>query len=157
MNRTLLAMSLRLVVLLALAAPMETAVADFANESKVVNGMAFYLGVMPAQIVRGHPLGHTESEMHGGPPSGSAEYHVMVAIFDAATGKRVTDARVEARVQSLGLGGQEKVLQRMPIAGALTYGNYFTMAGSGPFWIILRVSRPSLPSALEIRFEHRHQ
>ena len=41
MNRTLLAMSLRLVVLLALAAPMETAVADFANESKVINGMAF--------------------------------------------------------------------------------------------------------------------
>lgn len=156
MTRALHAMLLRSLLLLALAVPVRAAGAEIANDRKVVEGMAFYLGVMPTELVRGHPTGHTEREMHGGPPSRAWDYHVMVAIFDAATGERITDAKVEALVETPGLGGQKRPLERMQIAGTLTYGNYFRMGGSGPFPIVLQVSRPGLPTA-EVRFDHRHR
>ena len=38
---------------------------------KTAGGLAVYLGVVPAEIVKGHPPGHTEGAMHGGPPTTS--------------------------------------------------------------------------------------
>jgi hypothetical protein len=37
---------------------------------KTVAGLAVYLGVVPAAIVKGHPSGHAEQTMHGGMPVG---------------------------------------------------------------------------------------
>ena len=34
-----------------------------------VNGMDVFYGVIPAEIIRGHPAGHTERKMHGGAPA----------------------------------------------------------------------------------------
>ena len=48
--------------------------------SQVVDGVAIYFGVMPAELVRGHPREHPESGMHGDPPVG--ESHLLVALFD---------------------------------------------------------------------------
>lgn len=154
MNRSLHSIILALALSLSAAAPAR---ADIVNEQKVVEGLAFYLGIVPAEIVRGHPSGHEERGMHGGPPSHAGQYHVMVAIFDAASGKRVTDASVKARVESVGLGGQERALEAMPVAGAMTYGNYFGMVGNGPFRIILQVVRPGMTAPIEVRFEHTHR
>lgn len=157
MSRVSRATCLCSALLITLALPMATVFADIANEKAVVEGMTFYLGIVPSELVLGHPQGHSEREMHGGPPAGAGEYHVMIAIFDAKTGKRITDAVVKASVESLGLGGQEKPLEPMPIAGALTYGNYFRMAGTGPYTITLRVSRPGLQRPVAVRFEHSHR
>lgn len=64
----------RAVLPLLLAAMFVTAFAGPAsadNESyKVEQGLAVYLGVMPAGIVQGHPAGHPEATMHGGAPAG---------------------------------------------------------------------------------------
>jgi hypothetical protein len=35
------------------------------TEYKTVDGLAVYLGVVPAQIVKGHPREHSEQTMHG--------------------------------------------------------------------------------------------
>lgn len=143
---------------LALALSGGPALADLVNESRQAGGMTFYLGVVPAEIVQGHPPGHAERDMHKGPPSGASKYHVMVAIFDAKTGERVTDAEVRARVESVGLmQGQEKALEPMPIANAVTYGNFFDMSGRGTFRINLRVRRPGKDRPVEVRFEHVHR
>ena len=40
-----------------------------------VNGMDVFYGVIPAEIIRGHPAGDTETKMHGGvPPQAVFQY-----------------------------------------------------------------------------------
>jgi hypothetical protein len=90
---------------------------------KVVDGVAIYLGVLPSEMVLGHPHSHTEAGMHGGVPVGEHRYHVLVALFDAASGKRITDAQVKARYLSSPVRRQRK-LEPMHIADTITYGNY---------------------------------
>jgi len=95
--------------------------------------------------------------MHGGPPAGDDEYHVIVSLFNARNGEPITRAAVSARVSEAGLLGEEKKLEPMNIAGALTYGNYFRMAGAGPFRIQLDIHGPAEADHMTAVFEHRHQ
>lgn len=53
------------------AAPPGTA---FSGNSGVVDGVVVYLGVLPGEMVRGHPAAHPEVSMHGG-ASGSRGEH----------------------------------------------------------------------------------
>lgn len=129
--------------------------ADVATH-KVVNGVAVYLGVLPSEMIMGHPKSHTEAEMHGGIPAGEHSYHVTVALFDATTGKRITGAQVSAKVSELGLSGIEKKLEPMTIAGATSYGNYFRMSGSGIYRIQVQIRRPGVTQAIEAEFEYQH-
>ncbi|MEW5755866.1 MAG: hypothetical protein AB1810_06135 [Pseudomonadota bacterium] len=133
-----------------------TAAAMDTSQSKVVHGMAVYLGIFPAEIILGHPKEHPESEMHGGVPGGKHKYHVVIALFDNATGKRVTDAEVKANVAEIGLAGQEKKLEPMKIADTVTYGNYFEMIGSNPYKIKLQIRRKGEKTAREAEFEVQH-
>jgi hypothetical protein len=133
------------------------ALADVGGDSRTVGNVAIYLGLLPAEMVRGHPVQHPESTMHGGSPATSGEYHVVVALFDAKTGARITSANVTARVAEVGLAGQEKTLQPMEIAGTETYGDYFKMVGNGPFRITVLIRLPGTSQDIKAEFEHRHQ
>jgi hypothetical protein len=124
-------------MLLGLAA---MAVAAEPRTSQIVNGLEIYFGLMPAQLVRGHAPGRLEQQMHGGPRAG--ENHVMVALFDAKSGRRISDAVVHATITGPKGFRAEKPLEPMTIAGAATFGNYFEMLGIGPYKIALRV-RPA--------------
>ena len=119
------------------------------DDHKTAGGLAVYLGVLPAALIRGH------QEMHGGAPSGSHAYHVVAAIFDASTGARIEDAKVEARVTPRRLVGEARALESMEIAGTVTYGNYFTMGGSDPYRIQISIT-PSGGSPVEVEFSYRH-
>ncbi len=123
---------------------------------KVENGVGIYLGVFPSEMILGHPKPHAEAEMHGGVPSGEHRYHVTVALFDAATGRRITDAQVKARVSEFGLSGTEKKLEPMTIDGTISYGNYFTMSGTGIYRIRLQIRRPGTAQVIEAEFEYQH-
>lgn len=123
---------------------------------KSANGISVYLGVIPAAMVRGHPQGHPEGTMHGGPPRSSSERHVMVALFDAKTFERITDANITATVESLGhLGRTTKKLERMDIADARTFGGYFPFVGGGKFTIRLEITtrRRASPTIIEFVYE----
>jgi hypothetical protein len=133
------------------------ALADAAKETKSAAGLNVDLGIVPAETIRARPEDYAEFKMHGGVPSGKSMYHVMVAVFDANTGLRVTDAQVRARVEDVGLTSEEKKLEPMQIAGALTYGNFFRMAGQGTFRITVQIRRPGATRAIEMQFEHRHR
>jgi hypothetical protein len=122
-----------------------------------VGNVVIYLGLLPAEMVRGHPAHHTESSMHGGASAASGEYHVVIALFDARNGKRITGAHISARVSDVGLFGEEKTLAPMQIAGTETYGNYFPMAGNGPFRIAIVIRLPGESQDTKAEFEHRHQ
>jgi hypothetical protein len=90
------------------------------DQSKTVGGLTVYLGVMPAEIIRGPPMhGHISKGPHDYRVTSKSphEYHIVAAIFDAASGERVSDAAVTAEVSGLGLSGGKKRLEPMQIAG----------------------------------------
>ncbi len=132
------------------------AATDAPENVQVVQGMAIYLGVMPAQLVEGHPRMHPEAGMHGGIPSRGRRDHVVVALFDDATGQRIEDAQVTVAVMGPGLGSAWTPLESMRIADVITYGNYFTMPSEGTYRIQVRIRRPGHAQPIEAAFTHRH-
>lgn len=142
------------VIMAFLFAPWSTAAK--AQELVVADGLAVYFGVIPAEIVAGHKKTHPEAEMHGGPPASEHAYHLMVAIFDQATGQRITDAQVSARLSPLGLVGAMKSLDRMSVGDAVTYGNYFDLPGRGPYRFDVEILRSGATKPVRVRFALEH-
>ena len=124
---------------------------------KLAGGLAVYVGVVPAEIVKGHPSGHAEQTMHGGVPKGAHEYHVVAAVFDAASGARVSDAAVTAQISGLGLSGTKTTLDPMEIANTISYGGFFDLPGRDLYTIRLTIERPGQPNpvSLELKYDHR--
>lgn len=137
----------------ALATSPLGAIAASAEDSKAVNGLRFYLGILPSEMVLGHPREHDEGAMHGGVAAQRGQYHIVVALFDARTGARVSDARVTVRVTPPGMAGEEKALQPMQIGETPSYGNYFAMPGKGRYRIVVRAERPNSTGYTEAVFE----
>lgn len=150
-GRVLGAALLMVVSMIALAS------AGTSGDSKVVGNVLIYVGVLPAPIVRGHPATHSEASMHGGVPSRSDQYHVVIALFDAKSYQRISKAEVSARVSEVGMASENKKLEPMTIADTITYGNYFRMAGRGPFEIALAIKLPGSSEVIKATFEHRHE
>lgn len=121
-----------------------------------VNGIDVFYGVIPAEILRGHPADHAERKMHGGVPRGSGQHHLIVSLFDIKTGQRIENAKVTARIGEPGLTPQNKDLEPMQFAGTVTYGNFFTMSGPGPYRIEVGVRRTGDLKPAQAVFEFRH-
>lgn len=132
-----------------------TAVAD-PEYRQVANGVVVYLGVLPAAMVRGRHEGDPEGVMHDGIPRGRHAFHVMVAVFDAGSGTQIRDAQVEARVATLGLAGATRPLETMRIDDTVTYGNYFTLRGEGPYDIEISIARTGADAPVSARFTYVH-
>lgn len=117
---------------------------------RVADGMVVYFGILPAELVRGHPREHPESGMHGGVPIG--ENHLVIALFNDKTGKRITRAEITATITGPDRFKAEKKLESMVVAGAVTFGNYFTMPGPGPYRIAVRIRTPGIGHDVEATF-----
>jgi hypothetical protein len=113
------------------------------------DGLEIYYGVLPAAMVRGH-----EKE-HSGKPQASRDFHVVVTLFDKATGRRITEAKVAARIAEVGLAGEEKSLEPMKVNEATSFGNYFRMSGPRPHRIELSIWLPGAHRPIQARFEYR--
>ncbi|MDP1702751.1 MAG: hypothetical protein Q8L53_17575 [Aestuariivirga sp.] len=118
--------------------------------------------MLPAEMVWGHPKDNAEEAMHGGVPRGRHAFHVMAAVFEAENGARIENATVEASVTPVAYAaahvpGVTRRLEPMAIAGTVTYGNYFTMRGDGPYRIVLTISQAEAgkPLILEFSYDHR--
>jgi hypothetical protein len=127
------------------------------DQVKTAGGVTVYLGVVPAEIVKGLPAtGTREQPMHGGVPKGPHEYHFVAAVFDATSGARISDADVTAEVAGLGLSGSKKRLEPMQIAGTTTYGGFFDLPGFDLYNVKLSVQRADTrPAVLEFKYDHR--
>lgn len=125
--------------------------------TRSADGLTAYLGVMPAEIVRGHPPGHPEQAMHGGTPKGSHQYHVVAALFDSASGARISDATVTAQISGLGLAGSKAKLEPMEIAGTISYGGFFNLPGRDLYTVRLTIERPGAARAVELNFKYDHR
>ncbi len=126
------------------------------DQSKTAGGVIVYLGVVPAEIVKGLTAGTSERPMHGGVPRGPHEYHIVAAVFDAASGQRISDAVVTAEVSGLGLSGSKQKLDPMQIAGTTTYGGFFDLPGYDIYTVKLTVKRDTAsPAVLQFTYDHR--
>ncbi|AAZ97276.1 conserved hypothetical protein [Thiobacillus denitrificans ATCC 25259] len=130
--------------------------AEAPRDFQIVDGVAIYLGVVPAQIIQGHPKEHEERRMHGGVPASRYRHHLMVAPFDAASGRRIEDAQVTAAVTELGLASKRKTLEPMRIDDTVSYGNYFDIRSNGTYRIEVEIRRPGHAGPIKATFNHRH-
>lgn len=125
---------------LALAAPASAGVVDGV---KVVDGLTVYLGVVPAAVTRGHPAGHVERSMHDGAArSGGHDVHLLVALFNSASGERARNASVTARIHAGGRNLGTVPLSPMRVNGALTYGGYASIGLLDDIMISIDIRRP---------------
>ena len=131
-----------------------TAVAAGGEDYKVVEGMTVYLGVVPASVIREHAKDYP-ADVSGAVPSGAEQRYVTIALFDANNGQRITDAVVTARVAGATQASAEKSLKPVTVAGAMTYGDYFPMAGGGTYKVTVHIHRPGLPNVVQAEFQYK--
>jgi hypothetical protein len=113
------------------------------SQHKIVEGVAIYIGVIPAELIKGYPKAHPESEMHGGVPVSEAQYHIVLALFDAKTVARITNVQAA-----------KKTLEPMLIANTISYGNYFQLSGQGEHRIQIEISGVHTGQTIHATFEH---
>jgi hypothetical protein len=126
---------------------------DHLEQHKIAGNIEVFYGIVPAEVIRGYPKGSDENKMHGGVPRGAAQYHLMVSLFEVKTKQPVLNADVRAKVTELGLGAQEKSLERMSLAGTMSYGNYFRLP-PGRYEIAVHIRRPGVPGVVEAKFDY---
>lgn len=134
----------------ALSLPAVAALGAHNAYHQVVDGVSVYFGIVPAELVRGHPADHPESTMHGGPAIG--DNHMVVALFDDKTRQRLTNVVVIARVTGDAKLDLRKPLEPMTMAGAASYGNYFNMTGTGPYRIEIEIAIPGKAKPVRATF-----
>ena len=129
------------------------------GQFKTTDGLAVYLGVVPAEIIKGPPPHSAERPMHGHIPKGAHEYHIVAAVFDATTSARVSNASVTAQVSGLGLSGPSKMLEPMEIAGTTTYGGFFDLPGRDLYTVKLSIERSggARPVIMQFKYDHRQR
>lgn len=142
---------------LALALFLMTVPARSAEGYETAGGFAVYLGVMPAALVKGHPGSGSQGAMHGGTRGGEHEQHVVVAIFNAASGERVEDARVVVTVSGLGHVGHRRIaLEPMAVAGTVTYGAFIDLPGRDRFQLEVDIDVPGRADTVRVVFPNEH-
>ncbi len=146
-----------LAVLIALGLMFGMARAAAVNPAQPIrlDGMELFFGIIPAEILRGHPSDHEERSMHGGIPRGRV-HHLVISVFDAKTRARITDAKITGSITELGMTTQHKTLEAMSFGGTGSYGNYFAMPNQGPYEIVVNVRRPGDGKTATARFQYRH-
>lgn len=140
---------------LALSVAHANAAGDCLYQS--TSGLEGYVGLVPAQITKGHAPTQPEGPMHGGVPSSGNQYHLVAAVFDAYSGERIVDASVTARVSGSDLSGPTKPLEPMTVAGTITYGAYFDFPGFAFYTIRLTIKRPVATHPITLKFTCDHR
>ncbi len=142
---------------LALLLALPAAYAEVLEQPLRKDGLMIYYGVLPANLVAPGDLTVADTHMTPGGARGAGTHHLVIAVFDEATGKRLANATVRARVQPLGGATQEKTLEPMQIAGTVTFGNFFRMDADMPYVIHLRIHRADSASPeVEVSVPYRH-
>jgi hypothetical protein len=143
---------------LAFSGPYQNTLAADTDQPRTAGGLRVYFGVIPAEIVRGRSLlNPTEGTMHGGIPTGVHEYHLVVAIFDATSGARISEAAVTAEVSGPGISSTTKTLEPMERAGSPRYGGFFNLESRDLYTVKLTIERSggAPPVTIEFKYDHR--
>jgi hypothetical protein len=110
--------------------------------------VTLYWGLVPAAVVADK---HAPAELHGGPPKGGGQvHHLVVALYDSATGRRIEDAVMRAQFSEVGIVDEPaKYLLPMKVNDQASYGQVFGVAKEGPYRFRLWVRLPQRTDEIE--------
>jgi hypothetical protein len=136
------------------------AYADQLNRSVTNGSLTVSFGIVPAEKAQSVARGASEPVEHASAP-GLSSYHLVVALFDNATGERINDATVKATLTGPKPKSrshtQVKPLQELKVNDTVTYGNFFDMPWPGRYRIDLSITRPdsARPTIVRLTYDHR--
>ena len=127
------------------------AVSAFGQSRQERDGVVLYWGVVPAAVVSQE---HALADLHGGPPSGGGQiHHLVVALFDAKTGRRIEDAVVRAQLSEVGIvDAPAKYLPPMKVNEQMSYGQLFSTVKDGPYDFRVFVKLPDRKQEITFAF-----
>lgn len=106
-----------------------------------------YVGIIPAELAQAAVEAHKQPSPHiTAVPNVRSRHHVVVALFDTRTGRRITDARVVAKLRGPTGPPVIKPLEPMQVGGAISYGNVFVITEIPGHRFEIEVSRGGQPS-----------
>lgn len=122
-----------------------------------VDGVTAYLGVVPAEIARASNTPHVgpERDAHGRVISSGASHHVVIALFDSATGVRIENAEVSATLVARGKYQTSKHLDPMRINDTVSYGNVFDLSGGDEYRVDVEIRLPERDRPVKVSFRYR--
>lgn len=131
-----------------------TAVAD--EFSATADGVTAYLGVVSAQIARESLTPHVgpERDAHGRLIA-SDSHHVVIALFNSATGARIENAEVSARLVAPDKYTSSKRLEPMRINDTVSYGNTFDLSGADEYRFHVEIRLVSRDEPVKFVFRYR--
>ena len=116
------------------------------------SGVTLYWGLVPAAVVADK---HALAELHGGPPKGGGQvHHLVVALYDSASGRRIENAVVRAQLSEAGIVDEPaKYLLPMKVNDQASYGQVFGVAKEGPYRFRVWVRLPHRTDEIEFKFD----
>lgn len=150
---------LTMVMMTLLCAAASAVHAGGLERSVTKSDLTVHFGVVPAENAQAVERG--ASAPADTQAAGSTSYHLVVALFDKSSGKRVDNATVTAKVtgpaHSAHARTQVKPLQELRINDTVTYGNYFDMSWEGRYRIDLSIQRKDQtePTRIRLAYDHR--
>lgn len=106
-----------------------------------------YVGIVPAELAQAAVEADEQPSPHiTAVPNVRNRHHVVVALFDTRTGRRITDARVVAKLRGPTGPPVIKPLEPMQVGGAPSYGNVFVITELRGHRFEIEVSRSRQPS-----------
>jgi hypothetical protein len=124
------------------------------------SGVTLYWGLVPAAVVADQ---HALAELHGGGPKGGGQvHHLVVALYDSASGRRIEDAIVRAQLSETGIVDEPaKYLLPMKVNDQASYGQVFGVAKDGPYrfrvWVRLPQRTDEIEFAVQAWSPHRNE
>lgn len=106
-----------------------------------------YVGIIPAELAQAAVAAHARPTPHiTAVPNVRNRQHVVVALFDTRSGRRITDATLLARLRGPAGPPVIKPLEPMQVGGAMSYGNVFVISELPGHRFEIEVSRGRQPS-----------
>jgi len=117
-----------------------TLYASHPQQRQVIDDIAIYLTIIPAEMLIGHPKNHPESDMHTRTRiTGSNQHHIMVTLFNANNGTRLENASIKLNIIGTKFKGLVKKLELMVIGATWGYGNLINIPLTGSYKIELEI------------------
>ena len=111
-------------------------------------GVSAYLGVVPSAVVRAE---HLDRILH--PSMAAGDTHIVVALYDAASGTRIDNAAVEAVIQGERHRAQRTIrLEPMRIDSTVTFGGFVSLARNDRYHVDVLVRLPDDDREIRLEF-----
>ena len=119
--------------------------------------ITLYYGVVPAALAQPALAPHAPApDPHGSPRPAADTHHLVVALFDNATGKRITQANVSVRYVPPRGRAISKALVPMPLGDVLSFGTTFVIPEGRGHRFVIEVHRGDIVDRFEVEYDNLH-